>query len=293
MRVIQYTPWIDCATGCRFCTNRGQPDIDKVQSLIQILNLLDLPEVDDYDGIGLIGGEFFQNQLNDACVWDLFYSLADKLIEKDKAVYWLATCLIYQPQRLFDYLSYLAPIQSRLLLCTSYDVYERFKNDNARFKWEDNVRLLHQLFPSVRLHTEMIVTEALMQQALDGRMNFEEFMRRFDTSLDFIEPHTGFQNIEQFKKELPYFLPKRSTFLRFLSEVVAKWDSERIHKFLNPTIRSATIYHVQNGKLVKIEDRYNKRLENQAIGIKPVVGYVDSEKSMIDDLLEWKELHGC
>lgn len=60
MRVIQYTPWIDCATGCRFCTNRGQPDIDKVQSLIQILNLLDLPEVDDYDGIGLIGGEFFK-----------------------------------------------------------------------------------------------------------------------------------------------------------------------------------------------------------------------------------------
>ena len=288
MKVIQYTPWIECSTNCRFCTNRGQPDINHVQSLIKIIDLLDDSEVNDYDGIGLIGGEFFQHQLDNPVVCDLFYELTDKLIEKNKAQYWIATCLIYKPKCLMNWLSYTTDIHDRLLLCTSYDVYARF-NRNSHALWESNMLLLHTTYPQLKIHTEMIVTEALMQQALAGEFNFTEFANKWNTTIDFIEPHTGFQNIESFKCDLPLFLPKRSTFLRFLNEIVSTWDSVRIDKFLNPYIRSATIYHIQNGELVKIEDRYNKRMEQQALNIKPVVGYADSDKSMIDDVLAWKE----
>lgn len=302
MKVIQYTPWIDCSTNCRFCTNRGCPDIDKIESLKQIIHLLDLPEVKEHEGIGLIGGEFFQDQLKDEIVRDLWYELTDKIVDRNPHQFWLATSLICKRTYLEPYLNYLreSNLLSRTLLCTSYDVMYRFKK-TALSIWESNMRYLHLNYPELRIHTEMIVTQAFLSAVAKAEgvklpymidvppLSLKSFENIYHTSVDFIEPHTGFQNISEFRNDLPYFLPKRATFLEFLTRIVDKWDLFRIKSFLNPRIRSATIYHIQNGKLVKIEDRWNKRLEDQAVGIHPLVGYSDSSIPMLDDVELWKE----
>lgn len=302
MKVIQYTPWIECATNCRFCTNRGCLDVDKIENLKHIIHLLDDPEVSGYDGIGLIGGEFFQKQLKDEIVRDLWYDLTDKIVEKKPTIFWLATSLICNHVYLEPYLNYLrkAGLLSRTLLCTSYDVMYRFKKTSLAV-WERNMEYLHLKYPELRIHTEMIVTQAFLSAVATAEgvnlpymlnvppLHLRAFESKYHTSIDFIEPHTGFQNPQSFKLDLPYFLPRRATFLEFLTQIVDKWDLLRIRTFLNPRIRSATIYHIQNGKLVKIDDRWNKRMEDQAFGIHPVVGYSDSNISMIDDVELWKE----
>ena len=63
---IQYELWKSCRNHCKFCYNYGQEDkLTKIDSLNYFLNKLDEKEVDNYNEIGFIGGEFFDNQLED------------------------------------------------------------------------------------------------------------------------------------------------------------------------------------------------------------------------------------
>ncbi len=294
MNVVQYTPWIDCNVGCKFCTNRNQPDVDKFTNLSYIYSLVNSEtDLDQHDGIGLIGGDFFQHQLDDINVKKLWYKLTNKLVEllqQDKIkILWIATSLIYKPNKLYNWLDYLKQynVLDRVLLCTSYDVVYRF-NDTSLKLWTTNMKQVQLKYPQLKIHTEMILTQELMSRCINNKFDILEFEKQYNTIVDFIEPHTGFSPVEYYKNELPLFLPKRSTTLQFLNTIVKNWDSNRVWKFLNPRIRSATIYHIQNGQMVKICDRYNTRMEDQAVGIKPVVGYCDSSRSIIDDVEMWK-----
>ena len=47
-KFLQYEMWKDCCIGCKFCCNKGQPDLDKAESLRFILDKLDDKEVYDY-----------------------------------------------------------------------------------------------------------------------------------------------------------------------------------------------------------------------------------------------------
>ena len=64
-RFIQFELWKDCSLGCKFCFNKKQKDVNKIESLQFVLNKLDDSEMLDYNEIGFIGGEFFNNELKD------------------------------------------------------------------------------------------------------------------------------------------------------------------------------------------------------------------------------------
>ena len=82
---IQYELWKDCSNACKFCFNRGQQDLDKIESLNFVIDKLDDEELNDYNEIGFIGGEFFDTQLDNKEVRTLFYKLIDKCIDKIKS----------------------------------------------------------------------------------------------------------------------------------------------------------------------------------------------------------------
>jgi hypothetical protein len=293
MKVVQYQLWLDCSSGCKFCTYRGQPDVDKNESLTRIINLIDGGDTEGFDGVGLIGGEIFQKQLKEDGVKEKFYKLTDILVEKlqkdELKVLWVATSLMFKPNVLFEWLDYVVSkgVIDKVMICTSYDLKFRF-NDNSLNLWENNMKELHKKYPTLKLHTETILTEVFMNAVMDGSFSIEDFEKEFHTEMDFLEPHTGFQDSEKFKEEMVGFLPKRETFINFMINVVKGWDDQRRFKFLNPEIRSHKIHMIRKGEFITIENRLASHLNEEFGDTKLIIGYCDSFRSIMRDASVWK-----
>ena len=288
--VIQYCPWIECNVGCRFCFVHGQPNVDKVQSLKYLLSLLRLPEVESADGFGLIGGEFFQNQLQDPTVKELFYTLTDRivdiLVQRKLNIFWVATSLIFKlDKELIPYLNHLRDrgVLDRVLICTSWDSKYRFASPRAERLWRYNIETLHNEYPELRIHVETIATEHFMQLCLRGGYDKHSFENDLGVTVDYLEPNTGFQNKKEFIEALPDFLAKRSTFMRFVREVVSTWSSQEKSDFLNPDIRSNIVYNIEDGKHNRIADRHVIPIAQQPTSHSIKYGYIDSDRTMEED----------
>lgn len=288
--IIQYCPWIDCNVGCDFCFVYGQPDVDKVKSLQYILSLLKLPEAREADGFGLIGGEFFQNQLSSPSVKELFYELVDRIlgmtVERNLPTFWIATSLIFKMDKeLLPLLEHIREKQllDRILLCTSWDSIYRFKSRRAEKLWECNVLRLHELYPELRIHVETVLTEHFMNLYLEGGYDKWEFEGRLGVRVDYLEPNTGFQGIKNFVDRVPNFLAKRATFLRFVREIVSTWPAQDKMDFLSPHIRSNVVYNIEDGEHHRIGNRHIIPIAQQPTNHRIKYGYSDSDRTMEDD----------
>ena len=138
-KFIQYQLWQDCNNGCPFCSERNQYKVDKAWSLKFTLAKLDLPEVKDYDEVGLIGGEIFDNQVENDEVRKLFYQVTDKIASMHFTKFYIGTNLIYNMDTyLIPYLNHLKDlgIINKVLLCTSYDLKYRFHTEESKKLWE-------------------------------------------------------------------------------------------------------------------------------------------------------------
>ena len=71
-RFLQFNLWKDCNNNCEFCFYRGHKLLSNEKKISSINfvkeRLLDLEESDFYNEIGFIGGEFFDNQIEDESV---------------------------------------------------------------------------------------------------------------------------------------------------------------------------------------------------------------------------------
>lgn len=137
IQAIQFELWPDCNSGCPFCYLNGTKRITKLnekrKNIADCLNTLKNEELmKDYNAVGLIGGEFFQNQLKDIeSNWFQLLCYLKFLLEtrKIKEV-WIASSLINIKHVYLDTISMLNEIQlnpdQRIMLCTSYDTIGRF-----------------------------------------------------------------------------------------------------------------------------------------------------------------------
>ena len=151
-KFIQYQLWQDCRNGCKFCSEKMQPSINKIVGLTHTLNKLDDPEVFDYQEVGFIGGELFDNQLDDPEVRELFYELFRKVSKMHFDKIYIATALIYDINvYLIPFLNFIKElgIMDKVLLCTSYDLKYRFNKPGKKELWENNMLELYKLFPEL------------------------------------------------------------------------------------------------------------------------------------------------
>lgn len=290
---IQYELWKDCTNGCKFCFNKGQKDIDKIESMNFVINKLDDEELNDYEEVGLIGGEFFDRQLDDLKVKEVFYQLIDKCIEKIQSrkieKLYIATALIFDIDRhLIPFLNYLKDnnVLENILLCTSYDLKYRFYTEKRKKLWEDNMILLHQLYPSLKLHTETIVSGFFVDAVLNNEFDIKQFCEKFNTHIDYIEPSSGFyyKNKKECMGDIEDFYPTKDKFIKFLHKTILADKVINIETFLSPYIRSDKVYYNYNGKRCVIEDRRanNMVIQSNDLDVEYEYGFADSNDKMID-----------
>lgn len=287
-KFLQYELWKDCCIGCKFCCNKGQPDLNKVESLQFVINKLDDEEVYDYNEIGFIGGEFFNREIEDEQVKSLFYKMFEKLTKFDhiEKIY-ITTALIYDCNKLlFPFLTYLREIGilNKCLLCTSYDIAYRFYTEERKSLWKANVLKLHELYPELRLHTEIIVTQHFINAVLNDEFSITEFKKEFNTHVDYIEPGSGLFYIDknECEKDIPGFFPTKESFVKFLAKTILQNKEIDPYTFCSMELRSSKLYYIDGGRRMVVDGRRSTNGVAEPLDKtkKYEIGLIDSDKTM-------------
>ena len=300
-RFVQFELWKDCKNGCKFCFNKGLPDISKLDSLNFVIRKIEDHEMDRFNEIGFIGGEFFDDQLNTIEVKNKFYELFNKVCSiinsgKMNKLY-VTSSLIFKNQiSILEFLDFLKKNNciTKTLLCTSYDSIGRFHTDEHKSMWIKNMKEIHIKYPELKLHTEIIITQRFIEDVLCGKFDINYFKNEFNTSIDYLEPNTGsfYDGKEEFNRNIPGFLPKRDDFIKFLKKTCIKDKTIELFKLFSKEIRSDTIYLILNGKHVEICGRRNgTRLMGINLPILPRFGYIDSDIDIADDVNELRSVY--
>ena len=229
---IQFELWHECNNLCKMCflglENRTTPKETKIQSLKDAIK-----NANTFDGeiIAIIGGEFFQGQIADPEVHDLFYEFVslviNKLNNKEIEVSWVtATLTDKTPKDLVEFLNFVKENwngNGHLLICTSYDVIGRFHTEEKKLNWEENMSLIPQIDPRIELNTTMILTGALIDTYLDNKITFLDFTTKYKTGIMIKHPNAGpYETLKEMEAALPGFVPEREKTIRFFKKLKLK-----------------------------------------------------------------------
>lgn len=296
---IQYELWKCCSIGCKFCCNKGQKDINKIDSLNFVLSKLEDPEILNYDEIGFIGGEFFNNELKDNLVCDLFYKVFEKVASLHFNKIYITTSLIFNKDiYLIPFLNYLKELKilNKVLLCTSYDIAFRFKTKEKEELWKKNMEFLRDAYPELRRHVETILTQPFIDAVLDESFSITSFCEKYKTRIDYIEPASGlyYTDKKACSLDIPGFFPTKASFIKFLKKAAVENKEIDLNTFLSMELRSCKLYYIDNGKRLINDDRRSGegKTKPQDPTKKYEIGFIDSEDKMIDVALKIKELYG-
>ena len=133
-KFVQFELWKECHQGCKFCCNKGQPKIDKKESIKYVMDILNSDEIKEYNEIGFIGGEFFNGEIEE--VKEEFYKIFEKVKELNFDKIYITATLIYDiNQWLTPFFSYLRDLQilNKVMICTSFDTIYRFKSQEEKY----------------------------------------------------------------------------------------------------------------------------------------------------------------
>lgn len=332
---LQFELWEECNSRCKFCylghNNICTPDHLKIKALDDALLFLNNKEkIADYNTLSYIGGEFFQGQMQNQIVKDKFFKLMYKTAELQisgqiKEVWIMCTLTIGNQEDLYtsleilknEYLKVNKPeLINQIWIVTSYDTIGRFHTQKMLDTWNYHMKHIHELYPLIHFNTSTILTQDLIMKYLKDEFSFNEFMKKYNTSMFFKQPSPG--PIEQYqikarlntaegRKEakqvmeemIPGFFPKREDFLQFL--IKFKDDCPHLYnKLFNIQYRADDLYRNYNDDKEGHRMQYNHRQKDAInevpkdapVELNPVnncghlldyAAYIDSDECMICD----------
>lgn len=276
MKVLQFELWQECNNRCKFCylgNNILHTDTQqKIKALQDTINKID--HIDpSYEVVAFIGGEFFQGQLADPVVHDLFFTLMSKTANLLNTGYlkevWISVTLTIGKQEDLYKVLELFEDKSKVWLLTSWDSKWRFHSEKMKLTWEYHMKHLHELWPSLKLNTTIILTGDFIDKYLLNEFNLNSFSEQFHTAFFFKQPASGQiitasnnQEIKAKTNELMHnFFPTREQFLSFLLKFKQCEHSINWSKLFNIEYRADDVYRNYNdGRIIK-SHRYKGTVE--------------------------------
>lgn len=232
IQAIQFELWPDCKSGCPFCYLNGTKRVTSVaekrkniKDTIQTLNDKELMK--DYNAVGLIGGDFFQGQLDGITTeWDqLINKLEDLLHTHQIKEVWIASSLIWAIEG--DIIGTLSKLNEnleddqRVTLCASYDTLGRFRyffdvdeaseediqevmqelncttieelkkallfNPESAQAWLDTIKFIQDNFSNIVIHVQIILTQDVIEKIIENP-NYFDFLTNIGCIVDFRYP---------------------------------------------------------------------------------------------------------
>lgn len=268
IKCLQFELWQDCNNYCDFCYLKDHriltTDEQKIHNIQEVIKDINSDSLNDFNAIGLIGGEFFQGQLQNPEVKSEFLNMIkiinDKLLSNKIKEFWITASLINPNQLdLVDILKVLDfdnfKDNQRVILCTSYDTMGRFHTPEAEQTWFNNIEAIYFFYPEITLHTQIILTQDLIEKTIENPHIFDRILEY--SMLDFKIPNyfrdkelaiNGIKNypelirnnIDKFPKK--FFIEDNKTFLKFLPIYIKIFGKDKLKNLINyPSLRSHTL----------------------------------------------------
>ena len=279
-RIIQYEVWKECKNHCKFCflstDTIHTPDevkLDGIRNAIkQITKDIENKRI---DGVGIIGGDFWQGEITTEEIRIEFFKLIrlcfEYLKNNDISEVWLSATLTIGDQadlyKTLDLYNEMIPDDEketkRLWICTSYDTIGRFHIPKMLENWEYNMKNISKLYPKVFKNTSFIITNDLVKKVNSNKFNFKDFEQEFNTNVYMKTPSHYFEDWEEGKKKFnkivgDFFLERKPTiaFLQKINETVP----DLLNKIMNNDLRAnVLIGHSNQGDYdVMIRDQDDK-----------------------------------
>lgn len=200
---FQWELWQYCNSLCDFCylgkENRIHDKKRQVQSIVDLNKSIDNMDFQKYNNISLIGGEFFQGQLDDPEIHDMFFAtlriIFQLYLDKKIGSIWLTCTLTIGDQKdLYELMDLANSMKiypkkefgaSGLWLCTSWDAAGRFHDEAMKKNWEFHMKNLKNKYPWLKFNTTIILQQAFIDMYLENKFSAKEFMKEFNTTLFF------------------------------------------------------------------------------------------------------------
>ena len=203
---FQWELWHCCNNLCKFCylgkENRHTNKERQLLSLHDLMDSLDNFDSETYNNVSLIGGEFFQGQIDDPEVHEAFFQMIDKLcdlyVNKKIGSIWITATLTLGDQA--DMYKMLDTFERRGVLpnpnygasgvwiCTSWDAEGRFHTEKHRRNWENHMKTMSAYYPWVKKNTTVILTQKLCEEYLADKFRPRDFMQSYKTCLFYKQP---------------------------------------------------------------------------------------------------------
>ena len=310
MKFLQFYMWWDCKNICEFCFAKilKQTPTDKLHRLQIIQNaidILDSRQDECFDIVGLIGGEFFEDQISDPEVNKKFMELINKCIDvvsdnRANMVY-IMTHLIYQDTKYLDQVLDIFKARNMLdkvMICTSFDPWGRFHTEERKAIWYNNVeKLLEQ---NILVHAEIILSGFFLDALFSGEVDLQYFKDK-GVILDFLNPQglykedaTQADNKEATIQHLTKgWLPTREAFIKFLF-FLRDFNPIQLERLFSLEIRSQELYMLSNDIICTRDSKtYNENIGYDNImdcgHSNKFAFYADSDKCMICDIENFKK----
>lgn len=303
IQAIQFELWQNCDNNCDFCytkLNRINCTPEQQISNIQKAKEIITQEISNFNGVALIGGEFFQGQLRTPEVKEAFLDLIsyiNSLLEShDIDEVWLAATLTRENQAdLYQTLDLFSDI-SKVLISTSYDTAGRFHLQNGKEIWLNNLKQLKERYPALSLHTQTIITQAFIEETLDDTTNMIPAITKY-SMIDFKLPSIFIAHNELIEKEqtiesyrevflrkAKLYPPKfciehRADFLKFIYKIKDIFGKEKLYALCTPEVRSRRLYILSRNFVNK--DRWDTETNEELAPCGHMLdghGYLDSDK---------------
>lgn len=299
-RSFQWELWAMCNNLCKYCylgtANRGTNKERQMKSLNDIHKAIDNLDFNIYNNISLIGGEFFQGQMDDPEIHDSFMALIQKICDYYNdgligSIWITVTMTIGDQHHLYEMLDLfekngVRPKEgygaSGLWLCTSWDIEGRFHTPEHLKNWEYHIQNIHEKYPWVKFNCTIILMQKFLEAYINGEWSPKEFMNKYHTGLFYKQiglgeipdgaiPDTGGDEIKRNRIAKQYvndkfgfdFAPRRETMLKFLRKY-AKEDPETYDNLFNIVYRADELHRNFNDKTQDVRTKRNKNSVNES-----------------------------
>ena len=287
-RSFQWELWQCCNNLCSFCyigkdgrhTNKER----QLKSLHDLKMALEQLDFDKFNNVSLIGGEFFQGQLNDvevkAAFMEVINMLADLYVHQKLGSIWISATLtigdqkdLYETLEIFDNAGVRPHPRygsSGVWICTSWDAHGRFHNDKNKQNWEFHMKNMSEKFPWVKKNTTIILMQKLCDMYLSDEFIPHKFEEEFGTSLYYKVPGLS-QHLLDGIGDLPNMVTcaQEGRIGEYLTAVKAKMEDDFGYRFFpdRKTFRRFLVKYAKNdadtfNKLFNIEFRADELHRN-------------------------------
>ena len=203
---FQWELWQCCNNLCSFCyigkDNRHTDRERQLKSLADLKKTLSVLDFEKFNNISLIGGEFFQGQLNDPDVkrefMDVIETISKLYVDKKIGSVWVSATLtigdqkdLYEMLEIFDKAGVRPHPKygsSGVWICTSWDAQGRFHSEKNQHNWEFHMKNMSDKFPWIKKNTCIILMQRLCEMYLNDEFIPSKFREEFGTELFYKVP---------------------------------------------------------------------------------------------------------